>query len=287
MAGCAGGNCLRSHVDMGETYNALAMITKAGVPSHKITVGIASYGRQFKMTDPNCSHANCTYVGPEGAGTPGRCTDTPEYISLAEIKEIIRNNPSAKVTDAGSSKALTYDGNWVSYMDDNDKIARTSLWKSMNFGGVTEWAIDLNTFDFDDDNIPGVQLGGPKKIQGMRSGDYSQKSTVAETCHTDNSWRSVKCPGEGEDDLTWTDAKADGAWCAALTFWKSGQSKVKESFPSAVAQFLGLSLGFQCEKLVVQNGCTSPASCRVAAASPVVLRSMANINQVSVDPYGG
>jgi chitinase len=89
MTGCEGGNCLRSHIDLLETYSALSMITKAGVPSHKITVGLSSYGRQFKMTDPKCTHANCTFVGPNSAATPGRCTETPDYISNAEIKEII------------------------------------------------------------------------------------------------------------------------------------------------------------------------------------------------------
>ncbi|KAL9473494.1 hypothetical protein ACSS6W_007874 [Trichoderma asperelloides] len=36
---CEGGNCLRSHVNKTETYNALAMLTKAGVKSTKIAVG--------------------------------------------------------------------------------------------------------------------------------------------------------------------------------------------------------------------------------------------------------
>jgi GH18 family chitinase len=119
MEGCDGGNCLRSHVGFMETYNTLAMITKAGVPSDKITVGIASYGRQFKMTDPSCTGRTCTFVGPESGATRGRCTDTPEYISLAEINEIIEQNPSAKVykeDNGGASKYMTHDGNWVSYI---------------------------------------------------------------------------------------------------------------------------------------------------------------------------
>ena len=281
MKGCTGGNCLRSHVDLGETYNALAMITKAGVPSHKITVGIASYGRQFKMTDPNCSHANCTYVGPQGAGTPGRCTDTPEYISLAEIKEIIQKNPSAKVQDAGgSSKSLTYDGNWVSYMDDNDKITRTNMWKRMNFGGVIEWAIDLNTFGYDDEGGSNV-LGGAK-IQGMRSGGFHEKATLAETCRKDDSWMSVKCAGKGQKNVPWDNAKADEAWCAALSHWNSVQGEA--SFPSTVANFFEVSSPFHCENLVSKNGCEH-IQCQNTAAMQVILRSMVNINQVSDQPY--
>ncbi|KAL6895403.1 glycoside hydrolase family 18 protein [Trichoderma longibrachiatum] len=47
--GCPSGNCLRSHVNLTETEYALSMITKAGVPTNKIAVGIAGYGRSFGM----------------------------------------------------------------------------------------------------------------------------------------------------------------------------------------------------------------------------------------------
>lgn len=48
------GNCLRSHVNLTETLNALSMVTKAGVPSTMTIVGVSSYGRSFEMTTPGC-----------------------------------------------------------------------------------------------------------------------------------------------------------------------------------------------------------------------------------------
>ncbi|KAH7364620.1 putative glycosyl hydrolase, family 18 [Rhexocercosporidium sp. MPI-PUGE-AT-0058] len=42
--GCLTGNCLRSHVNLTEITNALSMITKAGVASNKVVVGVLSYG---------------------------------------------------------------------------------------------------------------------------------------------------------------------------------------------------------------------------------------------------
>lgn len=47
VPGCPAGNCLRSQVNSTETHTALSMITKAGVPSNKIVVGVTSYGRAF------------------------------------------------------------------------------------------------------------------------------------------------------------------------------------------------------------------------------------------------
>jgi GH18 family chitinase len=39
MDGCPAGNCLRSHINSTQTHGSLVMMTKAGVPSHKIVVG--------------------------------------------------------------------------------------------------------------------------------------------------------------------------------------------------------------------------------------------------------
>jgi GH18 family chitinase len=52
-----------THVNMTETYNALVIITRTGVPANKGTVGATSYGRDFKMKDPNCKGDMCEYTG--------------------------------------------------------------------------------------------------------------------------------------------------------------------------------------------------------------------------------
>jgi hypothetical protein len=292
MSGCEGGNCLRSHVGLGETYNTLVMITKAGVPSHKITVGISSYGRQFRMTDPSCSHANCTFVGPASSATPGRCTETPEYISNAEINEIIRNNPSAKVKDMGdNSKVMTYDGNWVSFMNDHDKVARTNLWKSMKFGGVTEWAVDLNTFDHDSTNV-GSNKNPSRGTNQMRGGGLHEKASIVDTCVKDGSWKEVRCTTRGISDRIhlppdeiWSDVKADAAWCAALNYWRPMRNQVGVNFTDVVSFFLRGIPEFHCQLLIASNGCTVPDECRdlakdSAAAMQVILLSIAHISGV-------
>lgn len=73
---CAAGNCLRSGVNLTETLNSLSMITKAGVPSHKVIVGVTSYGRSFQMTTPGCYSSSCTYTGPTSGAYAGACTRT-------------------------------------------------------------------------------------------------------------------------------------------------------------------------------------------------------------------
>ncbi|KAH9209717.1 glycoside hydrolase superfamily, partial [Leptodontidium sp. 2 PMI_412] len=125
--GCPTGNCLRSHVNRTETMAALTMITKAGVPSNKVLVGVSSYGRSFQMADPSCTGPNCLFMGDRSTSfaRKGRCTQTSGYIANAEIGEIA----GRKWTDVDSNSNIMVDGDlWVSYMDDNLKESRTQAY---------------------------------------------------------------------------------------------------------------------------------------------------------------
>ncbi|KAH8892262.1 killer toxin alpha/beta [Thozetella sp. PMI_491] len=165
--GCLSGNCLRSHVNLTETTYALSMITKAGVPTNKITVGVSSYGRSFKMTQPGCSGPMCPYAGPESQAAPGQCTVTPGYISNAEIESLVfLADSSTQVIwdEASSSDILVYNGDeWVAYMSDNTKKIRVDTYRSLGFAGTVDWAVDLQNFgDFDGD--PAGEEGGDEPI---------------------------------------------------------------------------------------------------------------------------
>lgn len=146
--GCSGGNCLRSHVNLTETLSALSKITKAGVPNAQVVVGVASYGRSFKMTTAGCWTEMCTYTGPTSGALPGQCTETAGYIANAEIDEIIANNPSAQVfwDENSFSNILVYnETEWVSYMNSSNKATRTLLYGVYGFLGTADWAIDLQS----------------------------------------------------------------------------------------------------------------------------------------------
>ncbi|KAJ6559463.1 glycoside hydrolase superfamily [Mycena vulgaris] len=145
---CPGGNCLRAHVNLTETLNALSMITKAGVNTSKLVVGVTSYGRAFQMTTPGCTGPMCTYTGPASGAAPGPCTQTPGYIAHAEINEIIAKGGVQTFHDHDSdSDIMVYNSvQWVAYMSNTTKASRTTLYKGMNMGGVSDWAVDLETY---------------------------------------------------------------------------------------------------------------------------------------------
>ncbi|KAL5050619.1 hypothetical protein BDW71DRAFT_215869 [Aspergillus fruticulosus] len=148
MEGCPAGNCLRSHVNSTQTYGSLVMMTKAGVPSHKIVVGVTSYGRSFKMADATCRGPLCTFLGERNnsPAKPGRCTETGGYISNFEISEIMEEGGAIKswYDEETDSDYLVYDSvEWVAYMTDETKDRRRGQYEGLNCGGTTDWAIDL------------------------------------------------------------------------------------------------------------------------------------------------
>jgi chitinase len=102
---------------MTETISALAMITKAGVPNHKIIVGISSYGRSFQMTDTSCSGPMCTYTGPESGAEHGKCTETGGYIANGEIDAIMAAGRAKKQwTDDTQSDYVIYGGEYKLFL---------------------------------------------------------------------------------------------------------------------------------------------------------------------------
>ncbi|KFG80073.1 chitinase [Metarhizium anisopliae] len=85
---------------------------------------------------------------PESGAKKAPCTDTAGYISNAEIQQIAQNGaPGLKqYTDNSDSDVLVFGDNWVAYMTDDRKAKRTARYKDLNFGGVSDWAVDLGAF---------------------------------------------------------------------------------------------------------------------------------------------
>ncbi|KAI1131004.1 glycoside hydrolase family 18 protein [Nemania abortiva] len=184
--GCPGGNCLRSHVNLTETMDALAMVTKAGVSTKKVVVGMASYARSFKMADPNCSGPMCTFLGSNTSSQaePGECTGTAGYVSNAEIESIINRKPASQTWHDSEADAdfIIYDlTEWGSYMTDETKRSRTDRWKSLNFAGTVDWALDLQQFSEDDGCPAGTcdSPGSPSSTSSLISSSPISSSPIS------------------------------------------------------------------------------------------------------------
>lgn len=166
------------------------MITKAGVPANQVVVGVSSYGRSFGMADPSCTGSMCKFTGSftNSTAQPGDCTNTGGYISNAELLLLSDNailgydgyHAKSWHDDKSDSDIMVYGKNeeahsWVAYMSEKTKAGRIDWVESLNFGGVSDWAIDLgdwyNGVDPDDKDSTALLAGG-RTFEGCPSDDW-------------------------------------------------------------------------------------------------------------------
>ncbi|KAL0943521.1 chitinase [Colletotrichum truncatum] len=265
--GCPGGNCLRSHINMTETLNALSMVTKAGVPSAKLLIGVTSYGRSFQMSDPNCSGPQCTFTGDhkESFAMKGWCTGTAGYISDAEINGIIssgRFTGVRKFTDDTESNIVVFNGNnWVAYMDAANKASRIERYRGLNFGGISDWAVDLESFSPLDRGHPGVFFE-------HRPPDGGQFEKL--------SWWNMTC-GHGAvgetDKLTkqerWDALDTNTAWKWVIDAWKNERAINPNRLPftSFISDRFNGPSRMQCQLFDGANNCRQTLTCDVFKGS--------------------
>lgn len=164
------------------------MITKAGMPSSKVVVGVTSYGRSFEMTMAGCYTETCTFTGPLSGATPGKCTGTAGYIAQSEFFLIIAAGGNIlSFLDASLSNILVYhDNQWISYIDDSNKAFRTSLYQAYNMGGTSDWAVDL-----------GASLSSFPKVCIAGTGPGNYADLCAFTCALGFCPSPCTCTAEG------------------------------------------------------------------------------------------
>ncbi|KAL4745304.1 hypothetical protein BDW72DRAFT_211523 [Aspergillus terricola var. indicus] len=273
--GCPSGMCLRSQVNLTETINSLVMITKAGVPSGKVVVGITSYGRSFAMADASCSGPDCFFTGGpyDSQATPGICTSTGGYIADAELNEIIEDSDRVTkqyVDEESNSDVLIYDTNqWVAYMGSEIKASRKTLYKGLNMGGTTDWATDLQVY-----NDPPASLGG------MFFETWAQYKAVVDNGGNPNqvgnrtgNWTEVQCTDPSvtdTDTLTpsqkWSMMDAGSAWADAIDAWKTidrpNQDEGGYSFTASIGHVFHFAPLADCGDVTDQSNCAQSSQCQ-------------------------
>ncbi|KFY02144.1 hypothetical protein V490_00596 [Pseudogymnoascus sp. VKM F-3557] len=291
IPGCPAGNCLRSNVNATETVNALSMITKAGVPSNKVVVGVTSYGRSYKMSSPGCYGEMCTFTGLISGAAKGECTNEPGYISNAEISRIeSEGRVNTKYVDSRSqSNILVYDDTeWVGYMDDATKASRTTLYKSLVMGGTTDWATDLQEFKA----VPAIakdttwasfkmqiKMGQDPYKDVVRLGNWSSLTCDDPAAQIKN-WETITTADR------WAQLDADNAWNNAIEEWKrkrDGTPKTTLSFTASLAQTFGYDVALDCRQVATGSGCSEPFACKdfdTGAAGYIIFNSLMRIRNL-------
>ncbi|CAG8893424.1 unnamed protein product [Penicillium egyptiacum] len=263
--GCDTGNCLRSQVNLTETRQSLAMITKAGVPGNKVVVGVTSYGRSFKMAEPGCWGPNCLYTGDRlnSNAKKGRCTAT-----------------------AGNSDILVYDGTeYVSYMSAATKKMRMALYITWGLAGISDWASDLKEYN---------EPPGPAKNWNL----FFELILAGEDPKADHSrssnWTDMDCTHEMIVDSTWytpsdrwRTLNADAAWADVVRIWKNTDSKRGIKFIQSVSDTLHIGAGANCGSLTrdscVAKHCPNGANSDTSGPAAQLMNSLVQLHMLHKD----
>ncbi|KAF4555458.1 putative glycosyl hydrolases family 18 protein 2 [Elsinoe fawcettii] len=205
---CDNGDCLRSMINITETMESLALVTKAGAKSDKVVVGVTSYARGYHAIDPSCTGPDCKWT--LNATQPiGQCTQERGVMTDAELEweyQIAKNNgtKTRRLYDAKSDTKIVMIGNWwLGFMDNEIKNRRTETYKGLNFGGTTDWAVDYQSDDLP--RVNGTQ-GGNGTTAGSGSGGSGTSSGSGSSSGTGSgsgsSSGSGTAPGSGSGTVS-------------------------------------------------------------------------------------
>lgn len=138
------GPYLNAHTNLTEIGDALDLLWRNDIPSDKVSMGLAFYGRGFTANSPTCLTPGCTY----GSGSASRqCSHEVGILLNSEIVDIIAETGATPTLYSDAAvKVLTYDNNqWIAYEDEDTLALKVNFAKSKCLGGVMVWAVSHDT----------------------------------------------------------------------------------------------------------------------------------------------
>ncbi|KAL2813347.1 hypothetical protein BDW59DRAFT_167530 [Aspergillus cavernicola] len=184
-----------AHTNLTEIEMALDLFWRNDINPNKIILGLAFYGRSYKLQTPLCAEPGCEWKDP---GAKGKCTDAAGILSYSEIQDLIEESDLRPQydEDAGVYYIQYGDGggNWASFDDEISFQAKINLANKYGLGGLLIWAIDQ-----DDPNHHALQavtgttvISPPQAVAGFGAFSLDQ-------CYTTDCGKSCD-----EGDVTMT-----------------------------------------------------------------------------------
>ncbi|XP_035243184.1 acidic mammalian chitinase-like [Anguilla anguilla] len=114
-----------------------------GVPSEKLRMGFATYGRTFRLTS---TASNGVGAPVSGAGSPGSYTREAGFWAYYEICTFLQGANMQWIADQKVPYASK--GNeWVGFDTQESYETKVRYLKDMKYGGAFVWALDLDDFE--------------------------------------------------------------------------------------------------------------------------------------------
>jgi len=116
----------------------------AGAPASKLTIGLATYGRGWKLSDPDVMGYN---ANTREACSEGESTKEAGYRSYYEIQDTLTKSGATAVYDeARQCPYVVYDGEWIGYDNERSICAKLAFARGLGLAGSMVWALDLDNF---------------------------------------------------------------------------------------------------------------------------------------------
>lgn len=108
-------------------------------------MGIAYYGRSYKLADPSCGKMGCSFI-PKQGGAPGQCTNSAGVMSNREIRQLIKDDGiTPTLNETAMIKYFTYGGDsWIGYDDEETYAMKEAFANDRCLGGIMIWSIDFD-----------------------------------------------------------------------------------------------------------------------------------------------
>lgn len=116
---------------------------KLGVPKSKLTLGVPTYGRCFTLQSAFRTGVNVPTIS---ASKAGKATAQGGFLAYYEMCEMLQKGAVKKYIAEQKVSYLVLGDQWCGFDDTESLKTKVKYIKSMGFGGIAIWSIDLDDF---------------------------------------------------------------------------------------------------------------------------------------------
>lgn len=134
----------QSHERSLSVSDSITHFVHAGVPAHKLIMGIPLYGRSFTLKNAGNNGVGAPIYG---AGNAGPITRTRGSLAYYEVCMNLKKGKWTRVWDSRSQVPYCHHGNqWVSYDDVQSVTLKAQYAVQRGLGGTMVWSIETDDF---------------------------------------------------------------------------------------------------------------------------------------------
>ncbi|XP_025423968.1 probable chitinase 10 isoform X2 [Sipha flava] len=115
-----------------------------GADPSQIILGVALFGRSFKLADPKEFQPGSRVLGN---GYAGRWTKTSGFLSYYEVCDRTKQDDWKQYSDKSGSPFAVRKDQWISYENHNSLTRKLVYMEKMALGGIMLWSLDSDDFN--------------------------------------------------------------------------------------------------------------------------------------------